>query len=370
MFRIALFHDNLAQMGGAERVTEVLYKTLPGADLFSTLAVTERLSPDLQAAKARTTWMQRLPSKAKLFRHYFPLYPLAVETVNLDSYDLVVTSCFGFAKGVRRGKDAVHVCYCHTPMRWVWRAEDYFAQEKVGLLKKIFLGAALKPLKNWEMRAARRPDFYIANSRVVQQRLKNAFGIESVVIPPPIETTRFHASEEVGDYFLILSRLVPYKRLDLAVRAATELGVPLKVIGGGPDLERLRGMAGPTVEFLGRQSDEAVTELVSRCRALVFPGEEDFGMAPLEVNAAGRPVIAFYGGGAMETVREDVTGIFFREPTVESLKGVMERFAGMRWDAAAIQAHARGYDTVEFQRRVRAFLAEATGGRLPALAPA
>ena len=179
-----------------------------------------------------------------------------------------------------------------------------------------------------------------------------------------------HASDEIGDYFLILSRLVPYKRLDLAVRAATELGLPLKVIGGGPDLQRLRGMAGPTVEFLGRQSDEAVTELVSRCRALIFPGEEDFGMAPLEVNAAGRPVIAFFGGGAMETVIEGVTGIFFRQPTVASVKEAMERFARMAWDTAAIQAHARGYDTVEFQRRVRAFLAVATDGRLPALAEA
>ena len=367
MFRIALFHDNLAQMGGAERVTEVLHKTLPGADLYSTLAVTERLSPHLQAANARTTWMQRLPNKAKLFRHYFPLYPLAVERVDLDAYDLVVTSCFGFAKGVRRGKNAVHVCYCHTPMRWVWRAEDYFAQETVGLLKKLFLGAALKPLKAWETRAARRPDFYIANSRVVQQRLRDAFAIESVVIPPPIETTRFHASETVGDYFLILSRLVPYKRLDLAVRAATELRLPLKVIGGGPDLERLRAMAGPTVEFLGRQSDAAVTELVSRCQALLFPGEEDFGMAPLEVNAAGRPVIAFFGGGAMETVIESLNGIFFREPTVASMKAALESFQTMTWDSPAIQAHARGYDTAEFQRRVRAFLAEATGGRLPAL---
>ena len=370
MFRIALFHDNLAQMGGAERVTEVLHKTLPGADLYSTLAVTDRLSPHLQAAAARTSWMQRLPNKAKLFRHYFLFYPMAVEMVDLDAYDLVVTSCFGFAKGVKRGRNAVHVCYCHTPMRWVWRAEDYFAQEKVGAFKKLFLGTALKPLKAWEMRAARQPDFYIANSRVVQQRLQDAFGIKSVVIPPPIETSRFHVSEELEEYFLILSRLVPYKRLDLAVQAATLLSLPLKVIGNGPDLERLRGMAGPTVEFLGRQSDEAVAELVSRCKALLFPGEEDFGMAPLEVNAAGRPVIAFFGGGAMETVIEGVNGIFFREPTVASLTEAMRRFQQMQWDAAAIRAHARGYDTLEFQRRIRSFLNEATGGRFLALSPA
>ena len=336
--------------------------------MHSTLLVEERLSPALRSAGTRTTWMQRLPAKAKLFRHYFLLYPIAVELADLRGYDLVVTSCFGFAKGVRRDKNAVHVCYCHTPMRWVWRSEDYFAKEKVGTLKKVFLNLALRPLRWWEIRAAARPDFYIANSHVVADRLKTALGVDSVVIPPPIETSRFHASDTVDDYFLILSRLVPYKRLDLAVRAATELSLPLKVIGGGPDLARLQSLAGPTVEFLGRQSDEAVSELVSRCQALLFPGEEDFGMAPLEVNAAGRPVIAYFGGGAMETVVENVTGIFFREPTVDSLKEAIERFKLLQWNSAAIQAHARTYDTANFQHRIRAFLAEVTGSRLPALA--
>lgn len=369
MLRIALFHDNLAQMGGAERVTEVLHKTLPGADLFTTLAVPERLSPHLRAANARTTWMQRLPAKAKFFRHYFLFYPLAVQTVDLNAYDLVITSCFGFAKGVRRGENAVHVCYCHTPMRWVWRSSDYFAQEKVGLLKKLFLNVALRPLRTWEIAAARRPDFYIANSRVVAQRLKDAFGIDSTVIPPPIETSRFHASDSVQDYFLILSRLVPYKRLDLAIRAATALSLPLKVIGSGPDLPRLRSLAGPTVEFLGRQSDEAVNQLVSQCQALIFPGEEDFGMAPLEVNAAGRPVIAFHGGGAMETIVEGVNGIFFREPTAASLSDAIQRFKTMTWNTAAIQAHARTYDTAAFQQRIRDFLEEATRGRFSAGTP-
>ena len=229
--RIALFHDNLAQMGGAERVTEVLHRTLPGADLYSTLTVPRRLSSYLQGAGVRTTWMQFLPMKGKFFRHYFPLYPLAVETVDLSSYDLVVTSCFGFAKGVRRHRTATHICYCHTPMRWICRYEDYFAQEKLGFLKRVFLQIAFEPLRNWERRAAHRPDFYIANSRVVAKRLMDSFGVPSEVISPPIETSRFVISNTIEDYFLVLSRLVPYKRLDLAVRAATELSVPLKVIG-------------------------------------------------------------------------------------------------------------------------------------------
>lgn len=364
--RIALFHDNFAQMGGAERVTEVLYETLPGADLFSTLSVPERLSPTLRDAGVRTTWMQRLPSKAKLFRHYFLLYPVAVEMTDLRGYDLVVTSCFGYAKGVRTDPGAVHVCYCHTPMRWVWRAEDYFANEPVGFAKKLILDKTRGLLRWWETRAAARPDVYIANSRVVQQRLKEAFDIDSEVIPPPIETTRFHASEQVGDYFLVLSRLVPYKRIELAVRAAGELGLPLKVIGRGPDLERLKSMAGPTVEFLGRQTDEQVNVLVSQCQALLFPGEEDFGMAPLEVNAAGRPVIAFYGGGAMETVREGVNGLFFHEPTTKSLVDAIQRFRSLSWSTATIQEHAADYDTAAFQRRIREVLVRATDGRFPA----
>jgi len=363
MLRIALFHDNLAQMGGAERVTEVLHKTLPEADLYTTLSVPERLSPHLRAAGARTTWMQWLPQKAKLFRHYFLLYPIAVEMVNLSAYDVIITSCFGFAKGVRRGNNAIHICYFHTPMRWVWRSSDYFAQEKIGSIKKLFLSFALRPLRRWEIKAAKRPDFYIANSQAVAQRLKDVFGIESAIIPPPIETTRFKISDTVEDYFLILSRLVPYKRLDLAVRAATELSLPLKVIGSGPDLKRLQSMAGPTVEFLGRQTDESVNRLVSRCQALIFPGEEDFGMAPLEVNAAGRPVIAFYGGGATETIVEGANGIFFREPSVASLIDAIKRFKTLEWNTFAIQAHARSYDTSAFQQRIREFLANATLGR-------
>lgn len=354
--RVAVFHDNLAQMGGAERVTEALHKAFPGADLYTTLAVPERLSPYLRGAAARTTWMQWLPRKADFFRHYFLLYPFAVELVDLSAYDVVITSCFGFAKGIHTREDALQVCYCHTPMRWVWRSSDYFAKEKIGLLKKLLLGVALKPLRWWEIRAAKRPDFYIANSQIVAQRLRDAFGVESVVIPPPIETERFYASASTENYFLILSRLVPYKRLDLAVQAATRLSLTLKVIGSGPDLERLRAMAGPTVEFLGRQSDESVNHLVSRCQALIFPGEEDFGMAPLEVNAAGRPVIAFYGGGAVETVVEGINGIFFREPTVDSLMDAVRRFRLESWDVAAIQNHARAYDIAAFQQRIREFV--------------
>jgi glycosyltransferase involved in cell wall biosynthesis len=256
MHRVALFQDYLAQSGGAERVTEAIHQALPESDLYTTLAVPEKIPPYLRWAEPRTTWMQALPAKSKLFRLYFLLYPFGVESSHLDDYDLIVSSCCGYAKGVKRGPHAVHVCYCHNPMRWVWRFQDYMAREKFSTPVKLALQLMVRGLKKWEMRAATRPDFYIANSHIVAERLKAAFGVEATVIEPPIVTSRFRISSETEDYYLVLSRLVPYKRLDLAVEACTRTGRRLIVIGDGPDRERLENLAGPTVTFLGRQPDE------------------------------------------------------------------------------------------------------------------
>lgn len=362
--KAVIFHDNFAQMGGAERVAEELHRTFPSADLATTLSVTERLSSYLQNAMIKTTWMQFLPAKARFFRWYFPLYPLAIEGVNLEKYDLIVTSCFGYAKGVKRRKDALHICYCHSPMRWVWRTSDYLAREAFSGWKRYLLQLALKPLRAWEIHAARRPDFYVANSQVVARRLKDAFGIESVVIYPPIDTQRFSVSAKVDDYYLVLSRLVPYKRIDLAVEACRQTGRRLKVIGAGPDLTRLQALAGPTIEFLGRQSDGAVARLVSRCLALIFPGEEDFGMAPLEVNSGGRPVVAFNGGGASETIVPGLNGLFFQEATVESLIASLEVFEKMHWQPYRIRAYAKEFDSRIFRQRIRDYIESVAPGKM------
>jgi glycosyltransferase involved in cell wall biosynthesis len=222
--------------------------------------------------------------------------------------------------------------------------------------KELLLRWLLKPLKAWELRAARRPDYYIANSRVVAERLHRAFGVNSVVIPPPIETSRFHISDKMGDYFLVVSRLVPYKRIDLAVLACTQLGVRLIVIGDGPDRARLEALAGPTITFAGRASDAEVNDYASRCQALLFPGEEDFGMTPLEVNAAGRPVIAYKGGGAAETITEGLNGIFFNEPTAESLQDAITRFQQLTWDSQRIRERAMEFDIATFQQRILEFV--------------
>jgi len=358
MPRIALFQDYLAQYGGAERVTEAIHQALPTADLHTTLSVPEKMSHYLRHVETRTTWMQHLPAKAKLYRHYFLLYPFAVESAQLKDYDVVISSCCGYAKGVVKGPKAVHVCYCHNPMRWVWRFPEYMAREAFSAPTQFMLQKVIQGLKRWELKAARRPDYFIANSHIVARRLKTAFGVDAEVIEPPIETSRFWISKRIEDYYLVLSRLVSYKRIDLAVQACTRTGRRLMIIGDGPDRERLKAIAGPTVTFLGRLPDLEVTRYASRCRALIFPGEEDFGMAPLEINAAGRPVVAYGAGGATETVIEQVNGILFREQTVESLIEALERSEIRRWDPVSIRRIAQRYDIHLFQERLLEFLSK------------
>jgi glycosyltransferase involved in cell wall biosynthesis len=343
-------------MGGAERVAAAMHDSFPSAPIYTTVALPHRLPKELRGADIRTSAMQHLPAMERRFRQYFMLYPLAVEHFDLSEYDLIFSSSSGYAKGVKRRSNAVHVCYCHTPMRWVWRYEDYAARENFGRAAKSLLPLSLWGLKKWDLRAARKPDYYIANSRIVADRIKQVYDREAVVIPPPIDVDRFHMSSQVDDYYLVLSRLVPYKRIDLAIEACKRLGRRLIIIGDGPDRDRLQKLAGPKTEFLGRQPDGRVNHYASRCRALLFPGEEDFGMVPLEVNAAGRPVIAFRGGGANETVIEGRTGIFFKKPTSASLVEAIEKFESRSWDQHELRRHAERFDTSVFAFRVLQFL--------------
>jgi glycosyltransferase involved in cell wall biosynthesis len=353
---IAIFHDNFAQMGGAERVAAALAEALPGARLHTTLAARAKLIPVLRDSDIRTTWMQRLPEPGRYYRHYFLLYPFAIESADLRTYDLIVSSCFGYAKGVHKRHDALHVCYCYTPMRWVWRRDDYLARERFGPLQRRALSLFLAPLRQWDLHAATRPDFFLTSSQVVAERIRTCYGRDATVIPPPIDVGRFRVSRETRDFYLIVARLSAYKRLDLAVQACNLLKRKLTVIGDGPDRARLERIAGPTITFMGRQPDDVVTEAASTCRALLFPGEEDFGMAPLEANASGRPVVAWRGGGAVETVRENETGVFFDEPTPDALAAAIERLERREWGPDQLRAHAAAYDRPVFVRRIRDFL--------------
>jgi glycosyltransferase involved in cell wall biosynthesis len=354
--KIALVHDYFIQMGGAERVAAAMHEFFPHAPMYATVALPHRLPQSLRAADVRTSAMQWLPGIERRFRHYFMLYPWAVKSLDLSSYDLIVSSSSGYAKGVRRNRNAIHICYCHTPMRWVWRYEDYAAREGFSRAARAVLPPMLSVLKRWDLSASRQPDYYIANSRVVARRIKKIYGRDATVIPPPIETDRFALSDKIDDYYLVLSRLMPYKRIDLAIEACNKLQRRLLIIGDGPDRKRLEKLAGPTIRFLGRQPDSVVARRAGRCRALLFPGEEDFGMSPLEVNAAGRPVIAYNAGGAIETVVEGETGVFFDEQTPDSLAGAIEEFESRIWSPRLIRQHAEKFDRSVFSFRMLQFL--------------
>ena len=337
-------------------MAEAMHDSFPSAPMYTTVALPQSLPQRLRSADIRTSVLQHLPNIDRRFRHYFMLYPFAVEHFDLSQYDLIFSSSSGYAKGVRRRRNAIHVCYCHTPMRWVWRYEDYVAREGFGSLARRALPFLLWGLRKWDLRASRQPNYYIANSRLVAERIKKIYGREAFVIPPPIDVNRFHMSDEIDDYYLVLSRLMPYKRIDLAIEACKRMNRRLIVIGDGPDRERLERLADDRIEFLGRQPDAIVNYYAARCRALMFPGEEDFGMAPLEANAAGRPVIAYRGGGAVETVEESVTGVFFDQADSRSLAEAIEKFEGLRWDQYTLRSHAEKFDRTVFAFRVLQFL--------------
>lgn len=356
MSRIALVHDYFVQMGGAERVAEAMHDSFPAAPMYTTVALPQSLPQRLRNADIRTSPLQHLPAMDRRFRHYFMLYPFAVENFDLSKYDLIFSSSSGYAKGVHRRRNAIHVCYCHTPMRWVWRYDDYVARERFGGFSRALLPMMMWPLRKWDLRASQQPNYYIANSRLVANRIKKIYGREAHVIPPPIDVNRFHMSNDIEDYYLVLSRLMPYKRIDLAIEACKRMNRRLIVIGDGPDRERLEKLADDRIEFLGRQPDKIVNYYAARCRALLFPGEEDFGMAPLEANAAGRPVIAFRAGGAMETVEEEVTGVFFDSQNSLSLAEAIEKFESLRFDQYLLRRHAEKFDRTVFSFRVLQFL--------------
>jgi glycosyltransferase involved in cell wall biosynthesis len=362
--KIAVVHDYFTQLGGAEKVAEELMRILPGADLHATVALTECMPPGLVGAPVKTSWMQNLPGMRRYYRLYFLLYPLALPSLDLSSYDLVLSSSSGYAKGVRSNRDAIHVCYCHTPMRWAWSFENYSAREEMGAAKRFLLPHLVRGLRQWDVGASRQPDHFIANSETVAARILRAYGRIAEVIHPPIDVERFRPTQEQDDYYMVLARLVSYKRIDLAVQACNLLGRRLLVIGDGPDRARLMTNAGPTISFLGLLSDASVEYHAARCRALIFPGEEDFGMAPLEVAAAGRPTIAYRAGGAVETIIDGVTGVFFDRQEPEDLAEAITRFERIEWNPAVLRRHAESFGTNVFQARFRIFLAK-VGAPIP-----
>ncbi len=357
--KVAIVHDWLNQMGGAEVVLEALVDMFPAAPIYTSMYWPAAMPDSYRAWDIRVSFMDRLPLVKRHHQPFLPLYPLAFESFDLSGYDVVISNKSAFCHGVVTPPETLHLCYCLTPTRFVWMYRSYARREGLGRVANVVLQPVLAYLRLWDRLAADRVDDFAAISQVVRQRVAKYYRREAVVIHPPVDTARYRPADGHDDYFLIVSRLIPYKRIDLAVLAFNELGLPLKVVGDGRDRARLERLAKPNVEFLGRLPDEAIGPLMARCRAFVFPGVEDFGIAPVEAQAAGRPVIAYAGGGALDTVVEGVTGTFFHEQTPAALAAVVRRFDDTRYDPAAIRRHAERFDVQTFKRHVELWIERA-----------
>ena len=356
---LVLVHDWLNQRGGAEDVLEALVGQFPDAPLYTSIYAPDGMPAAYQKWDIHTLWIDRLPGIHRHHQAYLPLYPLAWDGLHLDACEIVLSNKSGFCHGLHVGERTLHICYCLAPTRYVWQFESYIAREGLGTAVRTALQPLIALLKRWDYAAAQRVDHFIAISSDIEARIKTYYGRDSTIIYPPVDTERFAPSAVVEDYFLIVSRLIPYKRIDLAVQAATRLGLPLKIGGTGRDLDRLRALAGPTVEFLGYVPDDQLPDLMARCRAFLFPGLEDFGITPVQAQAAGRPVIAYGGGGALDTVIPGSTGEWFDSLSVESLMGVMGRFDADAYDVRAIRANAERFDRQVFHRQLADYLARA-----------
>lgn len=361
--KIAIVHDYLNQAGGAERVVGTLHTMFPSAPIFTTILDRGSLWDVLRDADIRTSWMQKLPLLKRHFKAYLLFYPGAIERFDLREFDLVISSSSAFGKAAITRPGALHICYCHTPMRFVWDYERYMEREQYGSPVRAILVPVLRRFRTWDVKTASRPDLYVANSTVVADRIRRFYGRESVIVPPPVAVQRFTPVDHAEDFYLIVSRLNPYKRVDLVVKAFNDNGRKLVIIGDGPDRAVLAKMARPNITFLGRLPDPEVASYYARCKALLFPGDEDFGIVPLEANAAGRPVIAFKAGGALDTVKDGETGIFFSELTPESLTAAVLRSENTVWDSAGIRKHAEGYAEPRFRERLMKVVEDAVEKR-------
>jgi glycosyltransferase involved in cell wall biosynthesis len=348
--RIALVHDWLTGMRGGEKVLEALVALCPSASLFTLFHVRGSVSPAIEALGPRVSALQHLPAAARRYREYLPLFPAAVELFDLDAFDLVVSSSHCAAKAVVKTGRARHLCYCHTPMRYGWdQFPAYFGADRIGRLPSLSMRAVMRRLARWDRDTAPRVDRFVANSCHVAQRIRRYYNREAFVVHPPVETDFFQPDgSSPGAYFLIVSALVPYKRLEVAIAACGAAGVRLRIAGQGPELGRLRRQSGARVEFLEYQSDDQLRALYRGCAALLMPGEEDFGIVPVEAQACGRPVVALARGGALETVIDGVTGVLVADDSAEAFAEGIRRVRGRAFDPGVIQAHAARFSRSRF----------------------
>lgn len=376
--RVAIVHHWFVSMAGGERVVNAIAEMFPRADIFTLVLDRRKLPSQLRERKITTSFLDRTLIARRAHRHFLPFYPLAVEMLDLSGYDLVITSDSGPMKGVVTDLGSTHICYCHSPMRYLWDAHSAYLREMSPLVRTFF-GLASHYVRNWDYSAAQRVDHFLANSNYVAGRIHKYYRRESTVIHPPITTSRGFLASQPEDYYLAVGRLVPYKRTDILIDACDLLGRKLVIIGDGPELKTLQKRAGKNVRFIGEVDEQTLSNSYAHCRALLFAADEDFGMVPLEAQSHGRPVIAYGKGGSLETVAgicppleidgdaplHGITGMFFQEQTPASLAQTILNFEAIerRFVPEQIQAHAREFDESVFVERLGQFIEAAIAGQ-------
>lgn len=357
MKKIALAHDHLFQNGGAERILAIFAELYPEAFIF-TLINDPKVSKNLFAqARIKASVLQKIPGVTYFFQYFLPIMPKLWQQTDLSEYDLVLSSSSAFVKGVKVGENTKHICYCHAPTRYLWDDQDeYLGNLKVNFLAKLVLKRVLKKLKILDFVQAQKVDHFIANSRYIAEKISKHYKKKAEVIYPSIKVDDFKIADKVEDYYLIVSRLRPYKKVDLAVEAFNNLKLPLKIIGIGSEYPKLKKMAAENIEFLGQLSDEKRNYYLAHAKAFIYPQVEDFGISALEAMASGRPVIAYAKGGALETVVDGETGLFFTDQNWAALAHAVLRFQGLKFDPQVIRAHAQKFDKKYFLENIQNFV--------------
>ena len=349
--KIAIVHDFLLKLGGAERVTKVLSEMYPDAPIYTLLYDEGSVGNDFPAERVRPSFLQKLPKPVRS-KHtaLLKLFPKAIESFDLSEFDIVISSSNSYAHGVVTNLDTTHICYYHSPMRYIWDwYNEYFEELGFGKFKKGLAKWMLHGIRMWDQLAAKRPDVNLANSENVRRRIKKYYHKDSQVLYPPVDVSRFKPAKKAQDYFLIVSTITPYKRIDLAVKFFNKIGKKLIIVGDGKQREYLQSIAADNIELVGRKSDEEIAELMAGCRGFIFPGEEDFGITPVEAMAAGRPVLAYGKGGVIETVIDKKTGVFFKNPTLESFETGFAKF--LSWEKKFFKPADAVKRSKEFSRK-------------------
>jgi len=358
--KVALVHDYLNQYGGAEKVLEVFTEIFPNAPIYTLVYDHGLVKRILPGKEIRASFLQKIPFAKSHHRLFPPLMPFAVEGFDLSDYDLVISDSAAFSKGIITKPETLHICYCHTPIRYAWDDSHKYVREfNISFWAKPLVPLFMNYLRLWDREAAFRVDKFICNSKFVATRIKKYYKSDAEVIHPPVDTGKFFPGKKIEKYFLMVGRLLVYKRFDLAIDVFNELGASLKIIGTGPEMKKLKKRANWNIEFLGDIDDEKLREYYQNCQALIFPQEEDFGIVALEAMACGRPVIAYRGGGALESIKEGETGLFFDEQKVGSLMVAVKKFNPDNFDSRKIHAHAEKFDKNIFREKIKEFIEKA-----------